>query len=267
MVVHGGAGKHTAFIKANASNIRAGLTKAVALGHEILKNGGSALDAVEEAVKYLEDDPLFNAGRGSCLNALGEVEMDASIMDGKELDAGAVSMVRGIKNPISLARVIMHKTQHVFLSGYGAYEIAQLEGLSLEEPEYFITPHQYQNYLRLNNKETFQDILQKPDTGTVGAVALDAYGNLASGTSTGGTSNCLPGRIGDSCIIGGGCYANNKNCAISGTGHGEVLITGVVGNTIALFSELKKISLQEASDYVIHNLNQHSSRENWSHWR
>lgn len=253
--VHGGAGVNTPFLKKNKNDSAKGLSEAAQAGYNILKKGGSALNAVEEAVKILEDNPLFNAGKGSTLNSKGEVEMDASIMDGKYLKAGAVSMVRNVKNPISLARLVMKKTKHVFFSGYGALDIANRLEIHLEPDSYFITEHQYQSFAKLNKHETTQQILEKKIMGTVGAVALDKKGNMAAGTSTGGTSNCLPGRIGDSCVIGSGCYADNKSCAISGTGEGEFLITGVIAHTIAMYVELGKMTLQEACDYVIHKRN------------
>lgn len=256
IAVHGGASGSSPFIRKNAKGIEEGLKEATVAGNHILKKGGSALDAVETAVQLLEDNPLFNAGRGSALNCRGEVEMDASIMNGKNLKAGAVSMVRCVKNPISLARLVMNKTQHVFLSGYGALEIAENEGIDLEPESYFITEHQQSVFEQFSKRETMKDIMKKRIHGTVGAVALDKRGNLVAGTSTGGTSNCLPGRIGDSCIIGAGCYANNKTCAVSGTGDGEYLIRGVIGHTISMMMEFN-MSLQEACDYVLHKRNEH----------
>lgn len=199
----------------------------------------------------LEDNPLFNAGRGSALNCKGEVEMDASIMNGKNLKAGAVSMVRNVKNPVSLARIIMNKTKHVLLSGYGALEIAKNEGIHFETDSYFVTEYQQALFKKYSKHETVQQILEKKIYGTVGAVALDKRGNLAAATSTGGTSNCLPGRVGDSCVIGAGCYANNKTCAVSGTGEGEYLIREVVAHTISIMIEFN-MSLQDACDHVIH---------------
>lgn len=240
IAVHGGAGESSQFLKKHRTENEEGLSAAALLGYEVLSKGGSALDAVEEAVKSLEDNPYFNAGKGSTLNCKGEVEMDASIMNGKNLKAGAVSMVRNVKNPIVLARIIMNKTRHVFLSGYGALEIANAEKICVEPDVYFFTEHQYKEFDKLNKHETLQDILDKKGMGTVGAVALDKKGNLAAGTSTGGTSNSLPGRIGDSCVIGAGCYANNQTCAMSGTGEGETLIKGVIGHTISMWMELKK---------------------------
>ena len=251
IAVHGGASDDTIYMERHRKKIERGLESAVMAGYSLLKNGCSALDAVEHAVKRLEDNPIFNAGRGSALNFKGEVEMDASIMDGKTLKAGAVSMVRNVKNPISLARDVMKNTHHVFLSGYGALEFARTSDIELEPDSYFITDHMYDEYRKENKQLTIQRIMEKRMIGTVGAVALDNWGNVAAGTSTGGTTNCLPGRIGDSCIIGAGCYANNKTCAVSGTGTGEVLIVNVVGNTISMLMQLKKYKLQKACEEVI----------------
>ncbi len=254
MAVHGGASNAYPHLKKNLKDNEEGLAEAAMKGYELLKKGRSALDAVEQAVILLEDNPLFNAGRGSTLNCKGEVEMDASIMNGKNMKAGAVSMVRSVRNPISLARIVMNKTKHVFLSGYGALELANIEKIDLEPDSYFITEHQYAAFEKANKRENLQQILEKKMMGTVGAVALDKKGNLAAATSTGGTSNCLPGRIGDSCIIGAGCYANNKTCAMSGTGEGEYLITGVIGHSISMMHEWG-MSLQEACDNVLHTRN------------
>lgn len=256
IAVHGGAGDPSSFLQDHIKENEEGLAEATEAAYDILNKNGSALDAVEAAVKILEDNPFFNAGKGSALNCAGEVEMDASIMDGNTLMAGAVSMVRSVKNPIVLARIIMHKTRHVFLSGYGALALAQNEGIYLEPDSYFITEHQQEEFQRLSKHETVQEIMEKKIYGTVGAVALDKEGNIASATSTGGTSNCLPGRIGDSCIIGGGCYANNLTCAVSGTGEGEYLIRGVVAHTIAMMVEFN-MPLQEACEHVIHHRNGH----------
>lgn len=250
IVVHGGADDATPFLKNNIAGSEAGLKEALLAGYEILQSGGTALDAVEQAVKILEDNPLFNAGRGSALNMRGEVEMDAAIMDGKTLKAGAVSMVRQVRNPVSLARTVMTKTNHVFLSGYGALELAAAHSAELEPESYFVTPHKLEDYQNHQNKDACSPSGAKG--GTVGAVAIDQYGDIAAATSTGGTSYCLPGRIGDTCVIGAGCYANNQTCGISGTGEGEYLITNVVAHTISMLIELKNYSLQDACDYVIH---------------
>lgn len=261
VAVHGGLGSDLIFLKSHLKETEQGLILATETSYEILKCGGSALDAVEAAVKILEDDPHFNAGRGSALNCRGEIEMDASIMDGNTLKAGAICLAKNIKNPISLARAVMNKTKHVFLAGYGAHEIAKLEKkICVEADSYFITQHQYEAFKKERDEKTFQDILKKRIFGTVGAVALDRKGNLASATSTGGTTNCLAGRIGDSCVIGAGCYANNNSCAVSCTGEGEFIITGVIANTIALMNEFE-MSLQEACDHVIHIRNNDIKKE------
>lgn len=254
IAVHGGASEDSPFLQQHQKEAEQGLAAATTKGYAVLEKGGSALDAVQEAVICLEDNALFNAGKGSALNSHGEVEMDASLMDGSNLQAGAVSMVRFVKNPIALARLVMEKTKHVFLSGYGALECAQSYEMAMEPESYFITEHQFAEYKRLHQIETTEDIQNKKMKGTVGAVALDSKGNLAAGTSTGGLSNCLPGRIGDSCIIGAGCYANNTTCAVSGTGEGEYLIREVVGHTISMMVEAK-MGLQEACDYVIFERN------------
>ncbi|HHT0592122.1 TPA: isoaspartyl peptidase/L-asparaginase family protein [Legionella anisa] len=260
IAVHGGASEDYSFLHDNQKEFEHGMAQAVEIGYTVLDKGGSALDAVEQAVALLEDNPLFNAGKGSALNCRGEVEMDASIMSGTDLQAGAVSMVRTVKNPIRLARLVMEETRHVFLSGYGALELAKKYGMEMEPESYFITPHQYEMYQKLNKIEGMEEIQRKKMKGTVGAVALDLQGNLAAATSTGGISNCLPGRIGDSCVIGAGCYANNPTCAVSGTGEGEYLIRGVVGHTISMMIELD-MPLQQACDYVIHERNQRLNGE------
>jgi beta-aspartyl-peptidase (threonine type) len=254
IAVHGGASEDSPFLQKHQKECMQGLTEAVNKGYFVLEQGGCALEAVQEAVRSLEDNYLFNAGKGSALNCLGEIEMDASIMDGKNLDAGAVSMVREVKNPIILARKVMEQTNHVFLSGYGALALAKKYHLDLEPESYFITEHQFEEYKRLNKRETLEEIQTKKMKGTVGAVALDNQGNLASGTSTGGLNNCLPGRIGDSCVIGAGCYANNRSCAVSGTGEGEYLVREVVGHTISMMVEAN-MDLQDACEYVLFERN------------
>lgn len=251
IVVHGGAGSLSPYLKQHELEQKEGLKEALCAGHQLLKQGKSALAAVEKAVIKLEDNPLFNAGRGSVLNANGEVEMDASIMDGSDLKAGAVCMVRNVKNPIVLARNIMLKTKHVLLSGYGALELAKFHDITLEPDAYFITDHQFEAFQKASRR-IHKSTKAKKTSGTVGAVAIDKNGNLAAATSTGGTSYSLPGRIGDSCIIGAGCYANNKTCAVSGTGEGEFLITGVVAHTISMLVELKGYTIQKACHQVIH---------------
>jgi beta-aspartyl-peptidase (threonine type) len=255
MAVHGGAGPDDEFIKENIPGYEDGLKEALTAGYKILEKGGSALDAVEASVQSLEDNYLFNSGRGSALNIRGEVEMDSSIMDGKTMKAGAVSMVKNVKNPITLAKYIMNHTNHVMLSDHGALEVAKDEKIQLEPDSYFVTNHQFDVFMEERNQKSMQELMEKRIHGTVGAVAVDKQGNVASATSTGGTTNCLYGRIGDSCIIGGGCYANNKTCAVSGTGDGEYLITGVIAHSIASAIEYTQCTLQQACDLVIHEKN------------
>lgn len=255
IAVHGGAGEDSDFIHWNHLGYKSGLVEAINTGYNILKHGGSALDAVENAVRLLEDNPLFNSARGSALNNRGEVEMDASIMDGRKNDAGAVSIVRNVKNPVTLARFIMENTPHVFLSGHGALEIARENNLELEVDSYFVTEHQVNELIKSRKEDDYNSILRNRNNGTVGAVALDKAGDIAAATSTGGICNSLSGRVGDSCVIGGGCYAKNSSCAVSGTGDGELLIVNVIAHSIAFYMELKNCSLQEACDYVIHQRN------------
>lgn len=242
IVIHGGASESSSYLKKNIKEYEEGLREALIIGANHLKKGASAIKSVEATVSALEDNPLFNAGRGSVLNSDGTIAMDASLMNGKDLRVGAVCNLQHVKNPITLARIIMTKTKHVFFGGKGALELAKHYKLKIEQESYFITEHQLQHFLKIRKPKTH---------GTVGAVALDKNGNLAAATSTGGTGNCLPGRIGDSCVIGAGCYANNASCAISGTGLGESIIRGVVAHTIAMLVELKKMPLKKACDTVI----------------
>jgi len=217
IAIHGGAG----VLRADRAGHRhrAVLHQALQAGYEILKKGQSAIDAVAAAVVVLEDSPLFNAGRGSSFNTDGEIEMDASIMDGATLRAGAVAAVRRIRNPVLAARAVMEKSRHVLLAGRGAERFARKQGLQFEPAEYFHT----QKRLRALRKNL------KNYHGTVGAVALDAEGSLAAATSTGGYTGKLPGRVGDSPLIGAGTYADNRACAVSGTGLGEAFIRAAVG--------------------------------------
>jgi beta-aspartyl-peptidase (threonine type) len=249
IAVHGGAGDDSKYIRDNFDAYLEGLQAAVEYGHEILAKGGTAMDAVQEAVKILEDNELFNAGRGSALNRDGDVEMDAAIMDGRDLKAGAVSMIRGVKNPIELARAVMNHTRHVYIAGEGALKVAKIKDLEMRPDDYFITEQQREVLL----EEAAADA-RGNHHGTVGAVALDMAGNLAAATSTGGIVNSHPGRVGDSCIIGAGCYANNETCAVSCTGEGELIMTGVVAHKVAMLLELKGYTIQQACDSVIHNI-------------
>jgi beta-aspartyl-peptidase (threonine type) len=255
IVIHGGAGPDSEFIKQNKEQYEEGLKQAIQSGYDILKAGGTATAAVEKAVQALEDNGIFNAGHGSALNNAGEVEMDAAIMNGESMKAGAVSMVRNVRNPVSLARLVLEKTNHVLISGYGAMQFAADENVPLEPDSYFISEHSRDEFLEERDQQSIQDMLKKRIHGTVGAVAVDANGNVASATSTGGLPNSLPGRIGDSCIIGGGCFADNKTCAVSSTGDGEFIITSVIAHSISMCTEFMNGSLQEICDHVIHARN------------
>ncbi len=257
IAIHGGAGtlirgKMTAEKEAA---YRLALEQALDAGYTCLENGGSSMDAVEIAVKIMEDSPLFNAGRGSVFSASGTHEMDASIMDGSNLKAGAVTTITGIKNPISLARDVMNHTEHVFLAGEGAMQFAQTQNYEIKAPSYFHDELRYEQWQKLKDTDDFQlDHSLKKDSkfGTVGAVALDQDGNIAAATSTGGMTNKRFGRVGDSPMIGAGTYANNKTCAVSCTGSGEYFIRGVVAYDVSALMEYKSLSLEDASSEVIH---------------
>jgi len=266
--IHGGAGT---ILKSEMSPemeaaYRAKLEEAVLAGYNILKNGGSSLDAVETAIRLLEDSPLFNAGKGSVLTSAGTVEMDASIMDGKTLKAGAVTDLKHIKNPISLARLVMDETPHVLLAGEGAEAFAREKGLDLMPQDYFITDRRLRELEREKEKERKKQQTATPKQtsragelvasserkyGTVGAVALDKQGNLAAGTSTGGKTNKRVGRVGDSPIIGAGNYANNRTCAVSGTGDGEYFMRLLVAYDVSALMEYKGLSVEDAARTVV----------------
>lgn len=263
IAIHGGAGAIPRSIMSaeNEKNYKKGLEEALLAGDTILSAGGNALDAVEAAVNKLEDNPLFNAGRGAVFTNGGTNELDASIMDGKNLMAGAVTGIKNVKNPVSLARVVMEKSEHVFLSGAGAMEFAKKMNLEFAPDEYFFVQDRYDQLLQA--RESDQVVLDHGNTrgatgtpnskkGTVGAVALDIFGNIASATSTGGMTNKKFGRVGDSPIIGAGTYANNNTCAISCTGHGEFFIRSVVAYDISCLMEYKGLSLKEACDIVVY---------------
>lgn len=298
LVVHGGAGT---ILKKNMSTemekaYKDKLNEAMKMGYDVLKEGGTSVDAVEATIKILEDSPLFNAGKGSVFTNDGKNEMDASIMDGKTLNAGAVADVRAIKNPISLARKIMENSPHVMLAGKGAKKFARNNDIEIVDTSYFYDEMRWKQWNKIKDtkeqkmdhsddnpspvpvkgqeeptrkkshtnpspkdegsQQPFFDIEfnSKIDSkyGTVGAVALDKYGNLAAGTSTGGMTNKMFGRIGDSPIIGAGTYANNKTCAVSCTGHGEYFIRSVVAYDISALMEYKNMTLKEAADEVIY---------------
>lgn len=266
MIIHGGAGT---ILKKNMTPQKeeaytAALTQALTAGYEKIKAGKSSLDAVEAAIKILEDNPLFNAGKGAVFTHDGRNEMDAAIMNGKDLSAGAVAGVTIIKNPISAARAVMEKSEHVMMAGPGAEKFAKEAGLEIVDPKYFFTKESWQSLqnaikqdsLKNKSNHSFNDsklgtINRDYKFGTVGAVALDKEGNLAAGTSTGGMTNKKYGRIGDSPIIGAGTYANNKTVGISCTGWGEFYIRNVVAYDLSALMEYKNLSVEDARWIVI----------------
>lgn len=256
IALHGGAGTilRSAMTPEKEAAYTAALQTALDIGYAILEKGGSALDAVEQTVVSLEDCPLFNAGRGSVFTADGKHEMDASIMDGLTRDAGAVSMVSGVRNPIALARLVMAESGHVMLAGAGAMDFARSMKVRFEEEGYFHDDFRWHQWQEMRGTDGFQlDHSVKKDEkfGTVGAVALDQHGNIAAATSTGGMTNKKFGRIGDSPIIGAGTYAHNKTCAVSCTGSGEFFIRGVVAYDVSCLMEYKGFSLQAACEEVV----------------
>ena len=244
IVVHGGAGWSHGTSDEKQHAIKSGLKKALDTGFSILQSGGSSLDAVEAAIVVLEDNPVFNAGRGSVYTAEEKQEMDASIMSGNDQDAGAVASVSRVKNPIKLARYIMEHTEHVMMAGSGAEKVADQGGLELVDPSYFYSEDRLKSMKKQKDKKN----------STVGALAMDKLGNIAAGTSTGGRSNKLPGRIGDSPIIGAGTWAQNNVCGVSGTGHGEYFIRYNVAREICARMEYLNLSVGEASAQVIGQL-------------
>ncbi|SHF83184.1 beta-aspartyl-peptidase (threonine type) [Mariniphaga anaerophila] len=256
IVIHGGAGgrsKTTMSIE-QQNNYKAKLEEALAAGEKLLKNGASSAEAVVEAIKIMEDSPLFNAGKGAVFTSDGKNELDASIMNGENLNAGAVAGVRTIKNPITAAREVMENSEHVMLSGKGASEFARQQGLETVKNKYFFTRKRYESLKALQKKQRKRT--SADNTGTVGCVALDIHGNLCAGTSTGGMNNKKYGRIGDSPIIGAGTYANNKTCAVSCTGHGEYYIRLGFARDISALMEYKKLGVKEACAAEIQKLTQ-----------
>jgi beta-aspartyl-peptidase (threonine type) len=264
LVIHGGAGNITPSMmtKQQEQEYDEGLKLALDKGYKVLAGGGAAMDAVVAAITELENNPIFNAGRGSVFTKKGIHEMDAALMEGKELMAGAVAGVRNIKNPIKLAQEVMLHSGHVFLSGNGASEFALTRGIEQATDEYFFNKMRYDQWVKIRDSDFTQldhegDNLKgvAPNTdhkfGTVGAVACDSQGNLAAGTSTGGMTNKRFGRIGDSPVVGAGTYANNATCAISCTGHGEFFLRAAVAHDISCLMEYKGLSLQEACNMVI----------------
>lgn len=259
LVIHGGAGT---ILKEDLTNeletaYRKGLEDALNAGYALLEKGKTAVEAVLTAVISLEDNILFNAGKGSVFGKDGSQEMDASIMDGKSLMAGAVSAVRNVRNPVELAYAIMNKSQHVMLNGTGALQFAKEQGLQIEDDEYFYSAFRYEQWKQMQgNDEAALDhnvVIKDKKFGTVGAAALDMHGNIAAATSTGGMTNKQYGRVGDSPIIGAGTYANNKTCAISCTGHGEPFIRAVTAYDVSCLMEYKGLSLEDAMNVVVHD--------------
>jgi beta-aspartyl-peptidase (threonine type) len=253
IAIHGGAGAvpRQALSAAREREYREGLAAALDLGYAALQSGGSSLDAVTAAVRALEDNPLFNSGKGAALTSEGAAELDAAIMEGRGLRAGAVAAVRHVRNPIELARRVMEKSRHVLLVGEGAEEFALEEGFALVPNEYFRTA---ERRAQLESERTGRPVsdLVPASTGTVGAVALDAAGNLAAATSTGGMTNKRAGRVGDSPIIGAGTYAKNGVCAVSATGHGEYFIRSVAAYHVCAAVEYRGMTLEAAVRELLH---------------
>jgi L-asparaginase / beta-aspartyl-peptidase len=269
LAIHGGAGviQRSSMTRETEAAYRAALSAALESGAKLLRDGGTSLDAVEAAIRLMEDDPFFNAGRGAVFTSAGRNELDASIMDGATLNAGAVAAVTRTRHPITLARTVMQKSPHVMLTGEGADAFAEQQGLELVDPSFFFTERRWQE-LEKTLKERGDPIPPQPartpkpqgaiapfppdhEFGTVGVVALDSHGNIAAGTSTGGTTGKRWGRIGDSPIIGAGTYASNQSCAVSGTGAGEYFIRLTVARDICALVQYKNHSVKQAADEVI----------------
>jgi beta-aspartyl-peptidase (threonine type) len=262
LVIHGGAGT---ILKEDMTPdlekaYQEALTDALNAGFAVLEEGGSAVNATKAAIVVMEDNVLFNAGRGSVFTKKGVQEMDAAIMDGSTLAAGAVTGVRNVRNPIELAMEVMRNSNHVFLSGKGASDFAIKQGIKLEPDEYFFSQFRYDQWKAIRDSDNYsldhthqrmEELMRDKKFGTVGAVACDAQGNIAAATSTGGMTNKKYGRIGDSPIIGSGTYANNATCAISCTGHGEMFIRSVAAYDVSCLMEYKGLTLQEAMNEVV----------------
>jgi beta-aspartyl-peptidase (threonine type) len=254
IAIHGGAGAMARHLlsKEKEQQYLAGLESALDAGYAVLDQGGPSLDAVSQAVRVLEDDPLFNAGRGAALTRDGAAELDAAIMDGERQRAGAVACVRHVRNPVELARRVMEKSRHVLLVGPGAEEFALEEGLGLVPNEYFQTEERRQQLEKARLGQNSSEVFAAQ--GTVGAVALDRNGNLAAATSTGGMTNKRPGRVGDSPLIGAGTYARNGACAVSTTGHGEYFIRAVAAYHICHAVECRRLTLAQAAREMLHGI-------------
>src|SRR5258705_4044046 len=259
IVVHGGAGtilKEDMTAQLEAA-FMAGLESGLTAGYAVRQEGGTAINAVKAALVVMEDNVLFNAGRGSVFTKKGVQEMDAAIMDGSTLNAGSVASVRNVRNPIELAAEVMRNSNHVFLSGKGANDFAIKQGIKLEPDEYFFSQFRYDQWKAIRDSDNYsldhthqqlEELMKDKKFGTVGAVACDQQGNIAAATSTGGMTNKKYGRIGDSPIIGAGTYANNNTCGISCTGHGEMFIRAVAAHDVSCLMEYKGMSLQQAME-------------------
>ncbi|MFM7710491.1 MAG: isoaspartyl peptidase/L-asparaginase family protein [Ferruginibacter sp.] len=264
LVIHGGAGTIVKedMTPALEQAYRTGLQQALDIGYSVLENGGSAVEAVRAAIRILEDNVLFNAGKGAVFTKKGVQEMDAAIMDGKTLAAGSIAGVRNVRNPIELAYEVMANSNHVFLSGKGANDFAIKQGLKLEPDDYFFSQFRYDQWKEIRDSDNYSldhthqdlnELMKDKKFGTVGAVACDQQGNVAAATSTGGMTNKKYGRIGDSPIIGAGTYANNQSCAISCTGHGELFIRACAAHDVNALMAYKGYTLQQAMDEVVHH--------------
>lgn len=263
IVIHGGAGT---ILKSDMtpeleSLYQQGLEEALDAGYAVLEEGGTAVSAVKAAIVVLEDNLLFNAGRGSVFTKKGVQEMDAAIMEGTALKAGAIAGIRNVRNPIELAVEVMENSNHVFLSGKGANDFAIKQGVKLEPDEYFFSQFRYDQWKEIRDSDNYSldhthqnvvELMRDKKFGTVGACACDQYGHIAAGTSTGGMTNKKYGRIGDSPVIGAGTYANNETCAISCTGHGEPFIRAVAAHDVHCLMQYKGLSLHEAMNQVVH---------------
>lgn len=264
LVIHGGAGtilKSDMTPELEMAYIN-GLNESLDAGYSILQQGGTAVKAIRAAIVILEDNLLFNAGRGSVFTKKGVQEMDAAIMNGKDLAAGAVAGIRNIRNPIELAAEIMERSNHVFLSGKGASDFAIKQGIRFEPDEYFFSQFRYEQWKDIRDSDNYsldhthqdlEELMKTKKFGTVGAVACDLNGNIAASTSTGGMTNKKYGRIGDSPLIGCGTYANNKTCAISCTGHGEMFIRAVAAYDVSCLMEYREMTLQQAMYEVVND--------------
>ena len=256
VAIHGGAGVigRTDMSPQLERDYREALAAALEAGNRVLAAGGPSIDAVVAAVCVMEDSPLFNAGRGAAFTVEGTNELDAAVMDGATLQAGTVTLVTCVKNPVKLAKVVMERTPHVMLAGAGAEAVARAHELEIVEPEYFFTQRRWDALQRMKSAQTLArqaTVAESDKHGTVGAVALDCAGNLAAATSTGGRTNKLPGRVGDSPIIGAGTYANNATAAVSATGEGEYFMREVAAHTLSALMEFKGWSVEQAAEHVI----------------